>query len=52
MNRLVSPFFVVGLFVAILIFLEIGRQIGRRREESAGSAFGAMENAVFGLMGL
>jgi hypothetical protein len=52
MNRLVSPFFVVGLFAAILIFLEIGRQIGRRREESAGSAFGAMENAVFGLMGL
>jgi hypothetical protein len=52
MNRLISPFFVVGLFAAILIFLEIGRQIGRRREESAGSAFGAMENAVFGLMGL
>ena len=52
MNRLLSPFFVVGLFAAILIFLEIGRQIGRRREESAGSAFGAMENAVFGLMGL
>ena len=52
MNALVSPFIVVGLFAAILIFLEIGRQIGRRREESAGSAFGAMENAVFGLMGL
>ena len=52
MNALVSPFIVVGLFVAILIFLEIGRQIGRWREESAGSAFGAMENAVFGLMGL
>jgi hypothetical protein len=52
MNRLFSPFFVVGLFAAILIFLEIGRQIGRRQEESAGSAFGAMENAVFGLMGL
>src|SRR6266550_1507792 len=52
MNALVSPFIVVGLFVAILICLEIGRQIGRWREESAGSAFGAMENAVFALMGL
>ena len=52
MNRLVTPFSVVGLFAAILIFLEIGRQIGRRRKETAGSPFGAMENAVFGLMGL
>jgi len=52
MNRLLSPFFAAGLFAAILIFLEIGRQIGRWREESAGSPFGAMANAVFGLMSL
>jgi hypothetical protein len=52
MNRLVSRFSWLACLPRFFIFLEIGRQIGRRREESAGSAFGAMENAVFGLMGL
>jgi hypothetical protein len=44
---------VAVLFAAMLLFLEIGRRIGKKwREEAAGSAFGAMEGAIFGLMGL
>jgi hypothetical protein len=51
-----GPFFAVGLFVGVLVFLEVGRRIGRRRI-AAGAAegeagFSAVEGAVFGLMGL
>jgi hypothetical protein len=45
-----------ALFVGVLAFLELGRRIGRRRI-AAGAAegsggFGAVESAIFGLMGL
>jgi hypothetical protein len=52
MNSLYDPMLVVALFGGMLIFLEIGRQVGRRRGEGAGSAFNALEGAIFGLMGL
>ncbi len=52
----VTTVFLVVLFVGILLFLEIGRRIGLRRAKDAdgpGSAgFGAVEGAVFGLLGL
>ena len=44
-----------GLFLGVLVFLEVGRRIGRRRIASGdteGSGFGAVEGAVFGLIGL
>ena len=45
-----------GLLLAIFALLELGRRIGiyRRRKdpEGAGSGLGALEGAVFGLMGL
>jgi len=48
-----GPVLAVGLFVGVLAFLELGRRIGRRRIASGGEAgFGAVESAVFGLMGL
>jgi hypothetical protein len=51
-----GPFFAGGLFVGVLMFLEVGRRIGRRRIASGGAeggaGFGAVESAVFGLMGL
>jgi hypothetical protein len=51
-----GPFLAGGLFVGVLTFLEVGRRIGRRRLASGaaegGAGFGAVESAVFGLMGL
>ena len=45
-----------GLFVGMLALLELGRRIGRRRqakdEERARAGLGAVEGAVFALMGL
>src|SRR5688572_10410522 len=44
-----------GLFVAILAFLALGRRVGKARLASAEAApahFGAVEGAVFGLLGL
>jgi hypothetical protein len=52
MNDLYDPILVVGLFCGMLLFLEIGWRIGKWRGESAGSAFNALEGAIFGLMGL
>jgi len=46
----------VGLFVAMLAFLEIGRRIGERRfrrdGEAARTGTGVVEGAVFALLGL
>ncbi len=46
----------LGLFAAMLVLLEVGRRIGRRRlmadATGAHSGVGALEGAVFGLMGL
>ena len=49
-----GPFFAGGLFVGVLVFLEVGRRIGRRRIAAgvAEGGFGAVESAIFGLMGL
>ncbi|HET6898175.1 MAG TPA: DUF4239 domain-containing protein [Vicinamibacteria bacterium] len=45
-----------GLFVGVLVSLETGRRIGRRRIKAglaeASGGFGAVEGAIFGLMGL
>ncbi len=44
------------LLAAMLLFLEVGRRLGTRRlarhPEGAPAGFGALEGAVFGLMGL
>jgi hypothetical protein len=46
----------IGLFGGVLILLEVGRRIGARRlasdSEGARAGTGAVEGAVFGLMGL
>jgi hypothetical protein len=46
----------IGLFGGILLFVEIGRRIGFRRmaqdSEGARAGVGAVEGAVFGLLGL
>lgn len=48
--------FTVGLFLGMLIFLEVGRRIGLRRiakdPEGARAGLGAVEGAVFALLGL
>jgi hypothetical protein len=48
--------FAAGLFVGMVLLLELGRKIGRRHqgkdEESARAGLGAVEGAVFALMGL
>src|SRR3954452_18392900 len=44
-----------GLLVGVIAVLELGRRIGRRRIASGdteGGGFGAVESAIFGLMGL
>ena len=48
--------FVTGLIVAMLLMLEVGRRVGIRRQmldpDGASTGLGAVEGAVFGLMGL
>ena len=57
MNHALTVFlFTFGLFLGMLLFLEIGRRIGvRRMKEDAGAAgegVGAVDGAVFALLGL
>jgi len=51
-----SILFAVGLFVGMVWLLELGRRLGQRRqsrlEEGARAGLGAVEGAVFALMGL
>jgi hypothetical protein len=53
---LISTFLALGLFAGILVLQEVGRRIGVRRAaadaEGARAGLGAVEGAVFGLMGL
>ena len=46
----------VGVFLGMLLFMEIGRRIGQfragRQHEDPGASFLALEGSVFGLMGL
>jgi hypothetical protein len=48
--------FAVSLFVGILVLLEVGRRLGARQiardGDSAGKGLGALEGAIFGLLGL
>ena len=52
----ISLLFVAGLFVGMVLLLELGRRLGQRRqgrdEEGARAGLGAVEGAVFALMGL
>jgi hypothetical protein len=53
---LVAALTAIGLFAGILLLLEVGRRIGVRRmardSEGARAGSGAVEGAVFGLIGL
>jgi hypothetical protein len=53
---IVGLMFAGGLFVGMIVLLELGRQVGRRRqrkdEEAARAGLGAVEGAVFALLGL
>jgi hypothetical protein len=55
-HNLISIVFAAGLFVGMILLLELGRRLGRRRwerdEEGARAGLGAVEGAVFALMGL
>ena len=52
----IAVVFAAGLFVGMLILLEVGRRLGRRRlgadPEKARAGVGAVEGALFGLLGL
>jgi hypothetical protein len=52
----IGALFAVGLGIGIVVLLEVGRRIGARQiaeeGESASKGFGAIEGAIFGLMGL
>src|SRR5512147_2359963 len=57
MNRvIVASLFAAGLFVGMILLLEFGRRLGQRRqgkdEEGARAGLGAVEGAVFALLGL
>jgi phosphoserine phosphatase len=57
MNQSIAwVFFVGGLFAGVLVFLHIGRTLGRRRLASEGedglAGLGAIDASVYGLMGL
>ncbi|OAI57417.1 hypothetical protein AYO49_02055 [Verrucomicrobiaceae bacterium SCGC AG-212-N21] len=57
MNTMViGATFAAGLFIGILVLIRVGRSIGVRRlaadGESASKGFGAVEGAIFGLLGL
>ncbi len=53
---IVALIFATGLFVGMILLLEMGRRLGRRRqgrdEEGARAGLGAVEGAVFALLGL
>jgi len=53
---LTALFITLGLFLGMLLFLDIGRRIGTRRRaqdpEGAGAGTGAVDGAVFALLGL
>lgn len=53
---LVALLLALGLFVGIIILLEVGRRIGERRQasdpEGARTGIGAVDGAIFGLVGL
>jgi hypothetical protein len=55
-RTLVSLISAIGLFIGMVVLLELGRQLGRRRhrrdEEGSRAGLGAVEGAVFALMGL
>jgi hypothetical protein len=53
-HELIVFLFAFGLFLGMLLFLEIGRRAGIRRmkEETAGEGVGAVDGAVFALLGL
>ena len=52
----VSILYAAGLFVGMILLLDLGRRLGRRRQgkdqEGARAGLGAVEGAVFALMGL
>ena len=51
-----SSLFVVGLFAGIILMLEMGRRVGARQRvrimEGGAAGVGAVEAAIFGLLGL
>jgi hypothetical protein len=55
-RTLISIVYAGGLFLGMMVLLELGRRLGRRRrrgdEEGARAGLGAVEGAVFALMGL
>jgi hypothetical protein len=46
--------FAAALFAGMLVFLEIGRRVGARRQDSEGAraGIGVVEGSVFGILGL
>jgi hypothetical protein len=52
----VAPLLCVGLFLGMLVFIEVGRRIGLRRHsadpDGARAGSGAVDGAVFALLGL
>jgi hypothetical protein len=55
-NPVATLLLILGLFVGMLLLLEIGWRIGRRHRandpDGASIGLGAVDGAVFGLMGL
>jgi len=53
---IVGLMFAAGLFLGMILLLELGRRLGRQRqtknEEAARAGLGAVEGAVFALLGL
>jgi hypothetical protein len=53
---LLAALVALGLFFGILVFLEVGRRLGERRladdPEGARNGIGAVDGAIFGLVGL
>lgn len=57
MNKiLIAALVALGLFIGILVMLEVGRRLGERRlardPDGARTGTGAVEGAIFGLVGL